>query len=116
MALSSGTGKIDGEDNTIFFANDGRLTMLVDAEQTQGRWELRGTKVCILVEDEDDDCYDIEVSGNVATLKEDATTSYRLDIAKGNVKIHCCTEKGALIRSFTLEELLPASFGPENLA
>ena len=80
------TGKIDGEDYTIFFNNDGRLTMLVDAEQSQGRWELRGREVCILIQGEDDECYEIEVAGAVATLKEDATTSYRLDIVKGNSK------------------------------
>ncbi|MDE2445212.1 MAG: cytidine deaminase [Alphaproteobacteria bacterium] len=38
------------------------------------------------------------------------------EFAKGDVKIHCLTEDGTLIRSFTLDELLPASFGPENLA
>ena len=38
------------------------------------------------------------------------------EFAGGNVKIHCCTEDGYLIRTFTLEELLPYSFGPENLA
>ena len=38
------------------------------------------------------------------------------EFAAGDVKIHCCTEKGDLIRTFTLEVLLPASFGPENLA
>ncbi len=37
------------------------------------------------------------------------------EFAKGDVKIHCCTEQGALLRTFTLDELLPASFGPENL-
>jgi cytidine deaminase len=37
------------------------------------------------------------------------------EFAKGDVKIHCCTENGELIRTFTLDELLPASFGPENL-
>lgn len=37
------------------------------------------------------------------------------EFAKGDVKIHCCTEEGNLIKSFTLDELLPASFGPENL-
>lgn len=37
------------------------------------------------------------------------------EFAKGHVKIHCCTESGELIRSFTLEELLPFSFGPERL-
>lgn len=38
------------------------------------------------------------------------------EFAKGDVKIHCCTQEGVLIRTFTLDELLPASFGPENLA
>jgi cytidine deaminase len=37
------------------------------------------------------------------------------EFARGDVKIHCCTQTGELIRSFTLDELLPASFGPENL-
>lgn len=37
------------------------------------------------------------------------------EFAAGDVKIHCCTEVGVLLKSFTLDELLPASFGPENL-
>jgi cytidine deaminase len=37
------------------------------------------------------------------------------EFASGDVKIHCCTEDGDLIRTFTLQELLPYSFGPENL-
>lgn len=37
------------------------------------------------------------------------------EFANGDVKIHCCTEQGALLKTFTLDELLPASFGPENL-
>ena len=37
------------------------------------------------------------------------------EFANADVRIHCCTEKGKLIRTFTLEELLPFSFGPENL-
>jgi cytidine deaminase len=37
------------------------------------------------------------------------------EFAKDSVKIHCCTESGELIRTFTLAELLPFSFGPERL-
>jgi len=37
------------------------------------------------------------------------------EFASGDVKIYCCTEGGKVLRTFTLEELLPASFGPENL-
>ena len=38
------------------------------------------------------------------------------EFAKGTVKIHMCGEDGNLKQTFTLDELLPASFGPENLA
>ena len=38
------------------------------------------------------------------------------EFASPEVKIHCCTETGELIQTFTLAELLPFSFGPENLA
>ncbi len=37
------------------------------------------------------------------------------EFAKGDVKIHCCTETGVFLKTFTLDELLPESFGPENL-
>ncbi|MFN0193827.1 MAG: cytidine deaminase [Aestuariivirga sp.] len=37
------------------------------------------------------------------------------EFAAGDVPIHCYGESGKLIQSFTLNELLPASFGPENL-
>jgi cytidine deaminase len=37
------------------------------------------------------------------------------EFAGGDVKIHCCTEDGDLVQTFTLDELLPASFGPDNL-
>jgi cytidine deaminase len=38
------------------------------------------------------------------------------EFAKGTVKIHMCGEDGNLKQTMTLDELLPASFGPENLA
>jgi cytidine deaminase len=38
------------------------------------------------------------------------------EFASRDVKIHCCTESGELIRTFTLDELLPFSFGPEHFA
>ncbi len=37
------------------------------------------------------------------------------EFAAPDTQIHCCTEEGVLIRTFTLDELLPFSFGPENL-
>ena len=38
------------------------------------------------------------------------------EFAKGDVKIHMCGEDGKVKQTFTLDELLPASFGPENLS
>jgi cytidine deaminase len=37
------------------------------------------------------------------------------EFARGDVKIHMCSEDGRVMQTFTLDELLPASFGPENL-
>jgi cytidine deaminase len=37
------------------------------------------------------------------------------EFASADVSIHCHGESGGLIKSFTLQELLPFSFGPENL-
>jgi cytidine deaminase len=37
------------------------------------------------------------------------------EFAGPDVKIHCLTETGELIQTFTLDELLPYSFGPEHL-
>jgi cytidine deaminase len=37
------------------------------------------------------------------------------EFARGDVKIHVCGDNGAVKRTFTLDELLPASFGSEQL-
>jgi cytidine deaminase len=38
------------------------------------------------------------------------------EFGASDLVIHVCGEDGTVRRSFTLDELLPASFGPENLA
>ena len=37
------------------------------------------------------------------------------EFAAPDVKIHVCDDHGAVKRTFTLDELLPSSFGPDNL-
>lgn len=37
------------------------------------------------------------------------------EFGASDLAIHVCDEDGTVRRSFTLDELLPASFGPENL-
>jgi cytidine deaminase len=38
------------------------------------------------------------------------------EFAADDLAIHVCTEAGIVRRTFTLDQLLPCSFGPENLA
>jgi cytidine deaminase len=38
------------------------------------------------------------------------------EFGAGDLAIHICGEDGTVRRTFTLDELLPESFGPENLA
>ena len=38
------------------------------------------------------------------------------EFGSGDLIIRVCDERGKVRRSFTLDELLPASFGPENLS
>ena len=37
------------------------------------------------------------------------------EFAAPDVKIHVCDDHGTVKRTFTLDELLPSSFGPDNL-
>ena len=37
------------------------------------------------------------------------------EFAAPDIKIHVCDDHGAVKRTFTLDELLPSSFGPDNL-
>ena len=61
---------------------------------------------------------EIAVMGNGATLCTPCGGCRQKirEFASPEVKIHCCTQEGELIQTFTLAELLPYSFGPENLA
>ena len=37
------------------------------------------------------------------------------EFAAPDMRVHICDETGGLRRTFTLDELLPSSFGPENM-
>ena len=84
LSGSTLSGKIDDEDQSIYFSPDGRMAMRVDAEETQGKWEQRGEKMCVIIVDEEDACYAVEVNGDTATVREYETKSYTMKIAKGN--------------------------------
>ena len=37
------------------------------------------------------------------------------EFSHSDTRIHCFGENGEIVKSFTIDELLPVSFGPENL-
>lgn len=87
-AISGNTlsGRIDDENQSIFFSPDGRMAMVVDAEQTQGLWEQRGPQICLIIADEEDACYAVEVTGDTATVREYETKAYSMAITRGNTQ------------------------------
>jgi hypothetical protein len=84
------TGKSDdGDPLTEYYLKDGTLKQLVDDEITKGKWTLRGQQVCMVYGDDDDDdeeCYKLEVSGDVATFTDSDGKGKRYTIVKGNPK------------------------------
>ena len=85
-ALTGNTlsGKLDGSDYVIFFEAAGGLKMQVDSEVSEGKWTLKGEQVCFQFEDEEDECYRVEVEGETAFLFDEDGAQFRLKIEKGN--------------------------------
>jgi hypothetical protein len=84
LAGNTITGKIDGSDYVVFFAPNGELKMQVDSEVAEGKWQLKGEQVCFVFEDEDDECYRLEVEGETAFLFDEDAVQFRMKIEKGN--------------------------------
>ena len=84
------TGKNDdGDDLTEFYTKDGKLRQLADDDVTEGTWTLKGQQVCLTYGDDDDDdaeCYRIEVQGDIATYIGSDGKGKRYTIVKGNPK------------------------------
>jgi hypothetical protein len=84
------TGKNDdGDDLTEFYTKDGKLRQLADDDVTEGTWVLKGQQVCLTYGDDDDDdaeCYRIEVQGDIATYIGSEGKGKRYTIVKGNPK------------------------------
>ena len=79
----------DGEALTEFYMKDGTLKQLIDDETTDGKWTVKKQQVCFVYGDDDDDdeeCFKLEVAGNIATFIDSDGKGRRYTILKGNPK------------------------------
>ena len=65
------------------------LKPLIDDETTDGKWTVKQQQVCFVYGDDDDDdeeCFKLEVAGNIATFIDSDGKGRRYTILKGNPK------------------------------
>jgi hypothetical protein len=81
------TGKEDGETLVEYYAPDGTAKSMLGNEISTGKWALVGETICFKYGDEDEmECYKLEVMGNTATFTDQKGTGTRYEILKGNPK------------------------------
>ncbi|WP_406856496.1 hypothetical protein ABEG18_02375 [Alsobacter sp. KACC 23698] len=77
----------DGDAGVWFYDKKGAVKQLVDDEITVGKWAIKGEKICEeYPEDDEETCYTVDVSGNVATFADEDGNGRRYTIAAGNAK------------------------------
>jgi hypothetical protein len=77
----------DGDAGVWFYDKKGAVKQLVDDEITVGKWAIKGEKICEeYPEDDEETCYTVEVSGNIATFADEEGNGRRYTIAAGNAK------------------------------
>lgn len=69
-----------------FFAPDGRLMIVDNDGKAGGRWTLRDARVCTQVDDDDEECRNVEVTGSTGAFVDEAGSRYPFDIVAGNPK------------------------------
>jgi hypothetical protein len=81
------TGKEDGETLVEYYAPDGTAKSMLGNEISTGKWALVGETICFQYSDQNEmECYKLEVMGNTATFTDQKGTGTRYEILKGNPK------------------------------
>ena len=83
---NSVSGKVDGEDYTDYYMDNGTVKTLHGSKLSSGKWSFDGGKACFLYPKEDPDCYTVEVDGDVANFTDKSGTGTRFKVEKGNPK------------------------------
>jgi hypothetical protein len=83
---NSDQGKLNGEELTDYYLENGTVKTLVGDRLATGKWSLEGNKVCIVYPKEDKDCYAVEVAGDNVTWTDESGKGLRMQLLKGNPK------------------------------
>jgi hypothetical protein len=86
-SVNSIIGEEDGRPIVEYYAADGTAKLMIGNEISTGRWTLVGETVCFEYGDQEEkECYKIEVVGNTATFTDEDGNGSRYEILKGNPK------------------------------
>lgn len=81
-------GKSEGGADLIeYYAPDGGVRQKIAGSPDKGKWELKGDKVCLKYETDDDDqpdCYGITVAGDDLIYTDEEKNNLPFKILKGN--------------------------------
>jgi len=81
------TGQEDGKTLVEYYAPDGKTKSMLDNEISSGTWALVGETICFQYTDQNEmECYKLEVMGSTATFTDQNGTGSRYEILKGNPK------------------------------
>jgi tetratricopeptide (TPR) repeat protein len=81
------TGEEDGEPLVEYYAPDGTAKSMTGHEVSTGTWTFAGDTVCFKYpDDQDTDCYKVEVAADSVTFYEKDGSGSRYAIVKGNPK------------------------------
>jgi len=83
---NSDQGKLNGEELTDYYLENGTVKTLVGDRLATGKWSLEGNHVCIVYPKEDKDCYTVEVAGDNVTWTDESGKGLRMQLLKGNPK------------------------------
>lgn len=83
-------GKSEGGAEVVeYYTPDGGVRQTIAGSLDKGKWTLKGAKVCMKYESDDDDepdCYGIAVTGDDLTYTDEDKNDLKFKILKGNPK------------------------------
>ena len=76
----------NGKEFADYYGADGTIRSRHDGDEAVGEWSFADGKVCFVFPKEDEDCYEVAVSGDTVVLTDDTGASMRLTLLRGNPK------------------------------
>ena len=80
------SGKRDGDAYDFLVKADGAIVWHDDGDISTGKWTVEGQNVCIALPDEDKECFQVSLDGDVVTFLDNAGNGFRGNMIEGNPK------------------------------